>query len=86
MKSDCTKTDQLTAPRAEQNEINYPNIIRAYILHVLECEGTNFIAFERDIKAVGLSDAETAELARLRDEVDDWLSAPKDSRSERLVG
>jgi hypothetical protein len=71
MKSDCAQTEHLTAAsRAEENGINYANIIRAYIAHVLSHEGTHFIWFDRDIEALSLSNAETAELVRLRDEVD----------------
>lgn len=71
MQSDCTKTDHLpAASRAEENGINYANIIRAYIAHVLSHEGTHFICFDEDIEALSLSNAEAAELARLRDEVD----------------
>jgi hypothetical protein len=70
MKSDCAKTDHLAAePHAERNEINYPKIIRAYIAHVISHEGTAFISFDEDIEALSLSDAEAAELVRLRDEV-----------------
>jgi hypothetical protein len=71
MQSDCAKTDDVaTAPRAEQSGIDYPNIIKAYIARVLSCEGTHFITYEEDIAALSLSDAEAAELAKLRDEVD----------------
>ncbi|WP_181336134.1 hypothetical protein [Hyphomicrobium methylovorum] len=72
MQSDCAKIDEVSVTsQAEQNGINYANIIRAYIAHVLTCEGTHFICFDEDIAALSLSDAEAAELARLRDEVDD---------------
>ena len=71
MQSDCEKIDHLTgAPHAERNEINYANIIKAYITHVLCREGTHFLYFDRDFEALSLSNAEAAELARLRDEVD----------------
>jgi len=71
MKSDCARTDHLTAAsRAEENGINYANIIRAYIAHVLSQEGTHFICFDEDIESLSLSNEESAELARLRDEVD----------------
>lgn len=71
MQANCAKTNDVsTPPGAAQSGINYANIIKAYIAHVLSCEGTHFICFDDDIAALPLSDAEAAELTRLRDEVD----------------
>lgn len=70
MQSECPNTDAPAATSAERSEINYAKIIKAYIAHVLDREGTNFIYFDSDLAALPLSDAEAAELVRLRDEVD----------------
>lgn len=69
MKCEGVTTD-LAPVATQRDEINYANIIRAYIAHVLDQEGTHFICYDEDIETLSLSDAEAAELARLRDEVD----------------
>ena len=65
--------DQTPAACVEQNAIDHAKIIKAYISHVLSHEGTHFLSFDSDVASLTLSQAETHELKRLRDEVDaEW--------------